>query len=57
MSEERLEIPTADGVLDSYLCTPERPGSWPLVVMYMDAFGIRPAFMRMAQRLASSKAR
>ena len=54
MSEERLEIPTADGVLDSYLCTPERPGAWPLVVMYMDAFGIRPAFMRMAQRLASS---
>jgi len=54
MSEEQLETPTADGVLDSYLCTPEGSGPWPLVVVYMDAFGIRPAFMRMAQRLASS---
>jgi carboxymethylenebutenolidase len=54
MSEQRLEIPTPDGALDSYLCTPDGAGAWPLVVVYMDAFGIRPAFMRMAQRLASS---
>jgi carboxymethylenebutenolidase len=53
MSEERIDITTTDGSLDSYLQTPEGQGPWPLVVVYMDAFGIRPSFLRMAQRLAS----
>jgi carboxymethylenebutenolidase len=53
MSEERIDIRTTDGVLDSYLYTPDGQRPWPLVVVYMDAFGIRPALARMAQRLAS----
>src|SRR5690348_3233982 len=53
MPEETLTLPTPDGVMDSYLFTPSAAGSWPLVVVYMDAFGIRPALARMGQRLAS----
>ena len=35
--------------------TPESGvGPWPAVVLYMDAFGIRPELAGMAQRLASN---
>jgi len=53
MPEERLTLPTPDGSMDSYLFTPSAAGSWPLVIVYMDAFGIRPALAGMGQRLAS----
>ena len=53
MREERIDVATPDGTLDAYLYTPDGHGPWPLVVVYMDAFGIRPALARMAQRLAS----
>src|SRR5204863_3351186 len=50
----RIDIPTADGMLDTYVFTPEGAGSWPAVVFYMDAFGIREQLKEMAQRLASN---
>lgn len=33
--------------------TPDAGGPWPALVMFMDAFGLRPALDGMAQRLAS----
>lgn len=61
--EQRIDVRTPDGVLDCYLFTPGAPGSaatperagppWPLVIVYMDAFAIRPALAAMAERLAS----
>ena len=53
MSQERVDIRTSDGVLDCAVFSPDGSGSWPAVLMYMDAFGIRPALASMAQRLAS----
>jgi carboxymethylenebutenolidase len=53
MSEERHDIRTSDGVLDCHVFTPDGQGSWPAVVFYMDAFGVRPSLGSMAQRLAS----
>jgi carboxymethylenebutenolidase len=53
MSEERLDIRTGDGVLDCHVFHPGTSGAWPAVVMYMDAFGIRPTLGSMAERLAS----
>ena len=50
----RTDVETADGLLDCYTFTPEGPGSWPAVILYMDAFGIRPDLAEMAQRLASN---
>lgn len=51
---ERIDVSTTDGVLDCYLHTPPGSGRWPLVVVYMDAFGIRPALASMADRLAAA---
>jgi len=52
---ERVELGTGDGVLDLHVFTPDgTPGPWPAVVLYMDAFGVRPALAGMAQRLASA---
>jgi carboxymethylenebutenolidase len=54
MSGRRLDLRTADGMMDTYTFQPAGSGAWPPVIMYMDAFGIRPQLDEMAQRLASS---
>jgi carboxymethylenebutenolidase len=55
MSGERIDLKSNDGVLDVHVFTPEAgSGPWPGIVLYMDAFGIRPALAAMAQRLASN---
>jgi carboxymethylenebutenolidase len=50
----RVDVTTADGVIDVYLSAPAGEGQWPVVLFYMDAFGIRPELHAMAGRLASS---
>jgi carboxymethylenebutenolidase len=53
MNGERVELRTPDGVLDCYTFTPAGGPPSAGVIMYMDAFGIRPDLAGMAQRLAS----
>ena len=53
MNQHRVDLQTEDGTLDAYIFHPREGGSWPAIVMYMDAFGIRPALGDMAERLAS----
>ena len=50
----RVDLPTVDGEVDVYLFRPAGGGSWPGVVLYMDAFGIRPQLAGMAARLAAA---
>ena len=46
-------IQASDGECPVYLFTPtESEGPWPAIIVYMDAGGIRPALVDMAQRLA-----
>ncbi|MFD7919289.1 dienelactone hydrolase family protein [Streptomyces sp. NPDC059740] len=47
-----LDVPTPDGAADAYLAHPEGDGPHPGVLMYMDAFGVRPRMREMADRLA-----
>src|SRR4051794_11147140 len=54
MSGRRLDLNTSDGVMDSYTFQPVGTGSYPAVILYMDAFGIRPNLDAMAQRLADA---
>jgi len=54
MSGRRIDIRTPDGVMDTYTFQPEGEGPWPAVILYMDAFGIRPQLDEMSQRLASN---
>jgi carboxymethylenebutenolidase len=53
MSERRIDVTTPDGVIDVHVFTPAGAGPWPLVLFYMDAFGVRPQLAGMAGRLAA----
>ncbi|MCK7624290.1 dienelactone hydrolase family protein [Streptomyces sp. RS10V-4] len=47
-----LDLPTPDGTADAYLAHPDDGAPHPGVLLYMDAFGLRPALEEMARRLA-----
>ena len=49
-----VRVSTPDGTMSCHTCQPEGRGPWPGVIMYMDAFGLRPELDEMAQRLASN---
>lgn len=53
MIERTLDIPTRDGAMESFLCHPERGHPHPVVILLMDAPGIREELRDMARRLAS----
>jgi carboxymethylenebutenolidase len=54
MSGERVDLKMADGEMDAYTFRPAGDGSWPAVILYMDAYGVRPNLDSMAQRLADA---
>jgi carboxymethylenebutenolidase len=54
MSGQRVDLTTSDGMMDSYTFRPATGGPSPAVIVYMDAFGIRPNLDSMAQRLADA---
>ncbi|MCT9076902.1 dienelactone hydrolase family protein [Streptomyces fulvoviolaceus] len=49
-----LDIPTPDGTADAYLAFPADGAPHPAVLLYMDAFGLRPHLKSMADRLAEA---
>ncbi|MFJ6084886.1 dienelactone hydrolase family protein [Streptomyces sp. NPDC092369] len=49
-----VDITTADGVADAYLAHPDDGSPHPGVLLYQDAFGIRPHLKSMADRLAAA---
>lgn len=49
-----VDISTADGTADAYLAHPDDGGRHPGVLLYMDAFGLRPHLEKMADRLAAA---
>ena len=53
MIEQTIDIKTADGQMDTFLCYPERGGPYPAVCVLMDAHGIREELRDMARRLAT----
>jgi carboxymethylenebutenolidase len=53
MIETTLDIATAGGAMESFICRPERGGPFPAVLMLMDAPGIREELRDMARRLAT----
>jgi len=52
MQTSTVQIPTRDGVAEAYLVKPDGDGPFPGVLMFMDAFGLRPRLAEMAERIA-----
>lgn len=52
MPIKTLQIPTPDGLADAFAAFPDGGGRHPGVLMYGDAFGIRPVLREMARELA-----
>ncbi|KOU39190.1 dienelactone hydrolase [Streptomyces sp. WM4235] len=52
MPTKMLHIPTAAGQADAFAAYPDRGERFPGVLMYPDAFGIRPVLREMARELA-----
>ena len=53
MIETTLDVTTADGAMETFICRPERGGPHPAVFFLMDAPGIREELRDMARRLAT----
>ena len=53
MIELNLDIPTADGAMNTFVVHPEEGGPAPVVLFYMDAPGKREELHDMARRLAA----
>jgi carboxymethylenebutenolidase len=49
---QSVDLPAADGMADALFAHPEDGGRHPAVILYMDAFGIRPALRAHVERLA-----
>ena len=53
VAEQDVAIRTPDGSADAVLFTPKRAGRFPVVLMWPDIMGLRPAFRDMGRRLAA----
>jgi carboxymethylenebutenolidase len=47
-----VDVPTGGGVADAYLVRPDGAGPFPGVLVFMDAFGLRPRMAEMARTIA-----
>jgi len=52
MKHEEITIRTGDGDCPAHVFAPAGAGPRPAVIVYMDAFGIRPALLQVGKRLA-----
>jgi carboxymethylenebutenolidase len=53
MIERQVEISTADGRMNTFICHPERSSPHPAIILFMDAPGIREELRDMARRLGT----
>lgn len=53
MIEQQIDIPTADGAMNTFVTHPEEGGPFPVVLFYMDAPGKREELHDMARRIGT----
>ena len=53
VTEADVQVPTPSGTCDAALVHPQGNGRSPAVILFVDAFGLRPAMRDMAKRLAA----
>ncbi|MFI9326880.1 dienelactone hydrolase family protein [Kitasatospora sp. NPDC052868] len=49
-----VDLPTPDGTADAYLAHPDDGGRYPGILLYMNAFGLRPSLEAAARRIAAA---
>jgi carboxymethylenebutenolidase len=49
---EMESLPTADGLMPAYLCTPVGKGPYPAIIVVMEAFGLNAHIKNVAERVA-----
>jgi carboxymethylenebutenolidase len=54
MIEIEIDVPTRDGLMNTVVVHPEEGGPFPLAICFMDSCGVRPDFLDMARRLATT---
>jgi carboxymethylenebutenolidase len=54
MIERQIAVPTQDGAMNTFITHPERDGPHPVVILYMDAPGVREELRDMARRLGTA---
>lgn len=52
LHSEHVDVPAAEGTADAFLTRPAEGGPHPAVLVYMDAYGLRPALEAHVERLA-----
>ncbi len=50
---EAIDIPTPDGIMDGYAAHPAGAGPFPLVVLFMDIWGLREELFAIVRRIAA----
>ena len=53
MIEQQLDIKTADGEMNTFICHPDEKGKYPVILFLMDAPGKREELHDMARRIAT----
>ena len=53
MIERQIILETRDGAMSTFICHPERAGDFPVLLIFMDAPGIREELRDMARRLGT----
>lgn len=53
MIASSIDISTPDGVMDAYVARPDEGGTFPLVVLFMDIWGLREELFGIARRVAA----
>ena len=53
VKERLVEIPTADGRMETFVTYPEQDGPFPPVILYMDVWGVREELYDLARRIAT----
>ena len=53
MNEKTLSIETPDGSMETFIAHPDGAGPFPVVVLYMDAPGIREELYDFVRRIAA----
>lgn len=54
VTEKPVDVRTPSGVCDAVLVHPEGKGPWPAVILFPDAFALRPSMRDIAKRLAGN---